>query len=165
MKTISLILIIVFSVSAQLFDTTSKTMDSLLLKILPAANIDSYKDFKSMSVDGGTGIQCEDDDCNDTLDKLELPAGVLISDRKAYLYLYNEKMIEDANRRFVIANELYNLQINKANEAVKLYETRIEKLEKSNKRSWFETNSIYIGFIIGIATAIAIESITVNVLD
>ena len=165
MKTLSLLLMIIFSVSAQLFDTTSKTMDNLLLTIPAAANIDSYNDFKSISVDGGIGIQCNDDDCIDTLNKLELPAGVLLSDRKAYLYMYNEKMIDDFNRRLVIAKELYNLQINKANDAATLYEKRIEKLEKLNKRSWLEKNSIYIGFVIGVATAIAIESITVNAID
>lgn len=164
MKTLSLILTIVFIASAQLFDTANTTMSNLLLTIPTAKDVDSYTDFKSISVDRGTGIQCEDDDCKDTV-KVTLPAGVLLSDRKAYLYVYNEKMIEDVNRRLVIAKELYNLQANKANEAAQLYENRIEKLEKSNKRSWLEKNSIYIGFVIGVATAIAIESITVNALD
>ncbi len=164
MKIFLLLLLITNFGFAQLLDS-SKIMDSLLATIPSAKNLEQYDDFKSISIDGGKGYQCKDDNCKDTLMKITLPAGILMSDRKAYLFTYYEKMIEDANRRFIIAKEVNDAHKRQFNVLSNYYDKRIQELEKQNKRSWFERNNIYIGFVIGIATAIAIESITVKALD
>ena len=141
-------------------------MDSLLTLIpLEDKSFQNLQDFKSISVDGGKGFQCKDDNCNDTLQKFNLPAGILFSDKKALTYVYYEKMIDDANRRFVIAKDLYDQQSSIVNKTINEYDNRIIKLEKESKRSWVERNNIYIGFVIGIATAIAIEFVTVKAIQ
>lgn len=165
MKSIIFIIVITLTASAQLTFDSNKIMDSLLSVIHESKDAKQYGDFKSINIDGGEGFQCDDDLCHDTLTKLTLPAGILISDRKAFLYSYNEKMIEDVNRRLIIAKEMFNNYQNQVNKASDLYTKRIEELEKKNKRSWFERNNIYIGFVIGITTAILIESITIKIVN
>lgn len=164
MKNLVILLICNFAVASQILLDT-KVMDSLLMIISVSEDAKKYDDYKSVSIDGGIGFQCNDSRCKDTISKFALPPGLLISDKKAFLYLYNEKMIEDANRRFIIAKDLYVNYKNQVNKLLELNEKQIEKLEKQNKRTWFEKNNIYVGFAIGLITAIAIESITFKVLD
>ena len=166
MKTILLVISIISVSFGQLLN--AKVMDSLLLTMSLESESESIKnldDFKSINIDGGKGFQCKDDACRDTLQKFSLPSGVLFSDKKALTYIYYEKIITDANRRFVIAKDLYDQQSGIVNKTINEYDNRIVKLEKEAKRSWLEKNNIYIGFIIGVATAIAIESITVKAIQ
>jgi len=139
-------------------------MDSLLVTVPEPPDYKKYDDFKSISINQGKGIVCYDDDCED-VDTVDLPSGVLISDAKAYEYLYNKSKIDVTNRRLIVAKELfreYNKNVNSANV---IYNKEIQRLQESNKRSWWERNNIYIGFVIGVVVTIVIEAVTVQVLD
>ena len=162
-----IVIFILFAISTSFCQLLNAAKMDSLLKLIPLEDksFQNLEDFKSISVDGGKGFQCKDDICKDTLQKFNLPAGVLFSDKKALTYVYYEKMINDANRRFEIAKDLYDQQSSIVNKTIDEYDKRIVKLEKEVKRSWLEKNNIYIGFIIGIATAIAIESITVKAIQ
>jgi len=135
-----------------------KIMDSLLATVPSTKDTANYGDFKSIAISGGKGVVCKTDQCKDTA-IVGLPAGTLMSDRKLFKYHYNEVMIENVNRRLLIAQELFSLYYKQINTANTLYNNRIDYLEKSAKRGWWEKNSIYVGFTVGIAMTIAIEAI------
>jgi len=139
-------------------------MDTLLSIIPDIKDSEKYNDFKSLSINYGTGIVCYDDSCIDK-DTIDIPAGLVISDKKAYEYLYNKGKIEITNRKLIVAKELFREYDKNVRTANVLYNKELQRLQKSNRRSWWEKNNIYVGFVIGVAVTIAIEAITVKAID
>lgn len=116
-------------------DDTNRVVDSTL------------DDFQSIAIDGGNLI-CPD---NDTIN---LPPGILISDRKAMLYPFYKASWERQQKELKYTKYLMSEYYSKAKAAEILYQKEIVKLEKEAKRSWLEKNIGYIGFGAGLATAI-----------
>lgn len=130
-------------------------------EVFPATKeelIDStFGDFKSISVLGGLVYN--------GYDTLEAPLGVLISEKKAAEYIYYEAEYQRQRIELKYAKHITKDYYDKSLEAEKLYQDEILKLQKSAKRSWFETNSPYIGFMAGILTAILTEIAIIKIAD
>lgn len=110
---------------------------------------DSYEDFKSIPIDGGL-LKMK------SLDSINLPPGVLISDRKAVLFSFYKASWERQRNELKYCKYLMREYYDKAKEAEKLYQKEITRLENVAERSWLEKNMAYIGFGTGISTAILI---------
>jgi len=123
--------------SIQLFhlDDTNRVVDSTL------------EDFASISIDGGRLIGPDKD-------TMKLPPGVLISDRKAMLYPFYKASWERQQKELKYTKYLMSEYYDKAKAAETLYQHEIIKLEKKAERSWLEKNFGYIGFGVGLTTAI-----------
>lgn len=116
-------------------DDTNRVVDS------------TYTDFASIAIDGGRLIGPDKD-------TVKLPAGVLISDRKAALYSFYKASWERQSSETYYTKYLLTEYYSKAKTAEILYQKEIVKLEKEAKRSWLERNIGYIGFGAGLATAV-----------
>jgi|WetSurMetagenome_2_1015567.scaffolds.fasta_scaffold516741_1 hypothetical protein len=116
-------------------DDTNRVVDSTL------------EDFASIPIDGGKLIGPDKDTLN-------LPAGVLISDRKAMLYPFYKASWERQKTEVYYTKYLLSEYYSKAKTAEILYQKEIVKLEKKAERSWLERNIGYIGFGAGLATSI-----------
>lgn len=137
-------------------------MDSLLTTIPEPPDLKKFDNFKTISINEGSAVTCTDDEC-DSVTTVNLPAGLVISDRTGYELAYNRIAVDNANKRFVIANELFTEYNKQVETAEKLYDRRIKYLEKKSERSWMESNSVYIGFLAGIVTTIAIQYAVIEV--
>lgn len=109
----------------------------------------SYIDFKSIPVDGGW-LKMEN------LDSINLPPGILISDRKAVLFTFYKASWERQRNELKYCKYIMKEYYDKSREAEKLYQKEIIRLENIAERSWLEKNMGYIGFGAGISTAILI---------
>lgn len=136
-----------------LLDTISQPKDTM-----------KYDDFKTIGINNGKGEICVDDSC-DTTKIVTLPAGLLISDRKAYKFKYYEIKVDNVNKRLIITKDLLTSYYKQIKLAQQIYNDRILELEKQNQRSWFERNASYIGFAAGVVATIAVEYIAVRVLE
>lgn len=116
-------------------DDTNRVVDSTL------------EDFVSVPIDGGRLIGPD----RDTMD---LPPGILISDRKAMLYPFYKASWERQKKELKYTKYLMSEYYSKAIAAEKMYQKEIMILEKKAMRSWLEKNFGYIGFGAGLATAI-----------
>lgn len=110
----------------------------------------SYKDYVSIAVDGG--ILTMHGGLKDTL-----PAGILISDKKAAFYVFYKASWERRNVEMKYTKYLMREYYDKAKSAEILYQNEIVRLSKAAKRSWLEQNMGYIGFILGVVTVVAID--------
>jgi hypothetical protein len=131
------------------------------VKTLPP-DISKYDDFKSIAISGAAAYICDDDNCN-AKTNLTLPAGTLVSDRTVFELAYSRIAIQNVNQRLIVAQDLfekYNAQIKTAE---KLYDKRLQQLDKASQRSWFEKNAAYFGFVAGIVVTILLESVTVQI--
>ena len=116
-------------------DDTNRVVDSTL------------GDFVSIAIDGGMLIGPD-------MDTMQLPPGILISDRKAMLYPFYKASWERQQKELRYTKYLMREYYDKAKAAETLYQKEIMKLEKEVKRSWLEKNIGYIGFGAGLATAV-----------
>jgi hypothetical protein len=123
------------SIKPFVLDDTNRVIDS------------SYTDFVSIPIDGGKLIGVGKD-------TLKIPAGVLISERKAALYTFYIASWERQQKELRYTKYLMSEYYSKAKAAETLYQSEIVRLEKKAERSWLERNMAYIGFGSGLATAI-----------
>ena len=112
-------------------------------------------DFKSIPTDEGTLITA--------YDTLELPAGILISDKKAVEYIFYKSGYERQETMLKYSKYLSQEYYNKSLEAERLYQQEIVDLKKKARRSWLEKNRGYIGFLAGIMSAILTELAIIKV--
>lgn len=116
----------------------------------------SFIDFKSMPIDSGTLYTIYGD-------SMVIPAGVLISERKAVLYVFYRDSYERYQKESKYAKYLMRTYYDKAKAAEILYQDEIKRLLEKSKRSWLEKNIGYIGFAAGLATAIITEFAVIKV--
>ena len=113
--------------------------------------IDStLNDFVSIPIDSGRLITIYKD-------TLRIPSGILISEKKAAFSVFYKNNSEFLYKKSMLSNKLYDEFYLNAIEAEKKYHHEIKQLENSIKRSWLEKNSLFIGFAIGLATAVLTE--------
>jgi hypothetical protein len=107
-------------------------------------------DFTSIAVDSGklTTIY---------KDTIKLHSGVLISEKKAALYIYYKSSYDYLYKKAMLTNKLYSDYYDKSLDAEKVYQNDIISLTKKTERSWLEKNIVYFGFIAGAATCILTE--------
>jgi hypothetical protein len=123
-------------------------MDSLMPEMINVVD-SSLKDFESISLDTGKLITVYKD-------TLRIPSGVLISERKAALFIYYRTRCEYLYKKASLTNRIYTDLYSRSAEAEKLYQDEVKKLNKQ-KPNWLERNLIYFGFVGGILTAILTE--------
>ena len=159
MKRLIIVSLLLFSSCA----TTIVTEQPLKYSYLPQKiNLDSLmpiqanvvdtglKDFVSMPIDSGKLITKFKDTFN-------LHPGVLISEKKAALFIYYKTNMEYLDKKCTLANKMYYEYFDRSLDAEKTYQTEIIKLRKVAERSWLEKNICYFGFLAGLATAILTE--------
>lgn len=108
---------------------------------------ENFVDFPSMSLDTGTLYTVYGD-------SLQVPTGVLISNRKAALYNFYRSKYQRYQVELYQADKLLEVYYKQAKNAEHLYQEEIVRLRKKAERNWFEKNAAYIGFSAGVATAI-----------
>jgi hypothetical protein len=106
----------------------------------------SYKDFPSIALDSGIVIM--------KYDTIDIPGGVLISDRKAALYVFYKSGYEHNQKELKYTKYLLKEYYNKAKAVEGLYQKEILKLSKEKERNWLEKNMGYIGYIGGALSVI-----------
>jgi Pyruvate/2-oxoacid:ferredoxin oxidoreductase gamma subunit len=127
----------------------------------PKLNIDSLMpvnsvvdtnlhDFTSVAIDSGKLVTINKD-------TLKLHPGVLISEKKAALFIYYKSSYEYLYKKAMLTNILYSDYYDKSVDAEKIYQNDIINLSKKAERTWLEKNMVYFGFIAGIATCILTE--------
>lgn len=100
----------------------------------------TYSDFQSIALpDSGVFISYSGD-------TMVLPAGVVISERKAALYVYYKSSWERQVSELRYMKYLLDVHCSKAKEAEVLYQHEIERVRKEAKRNWLERHAGYIGF-------------------
>lgn len=114
-------------------------------------------DFKSMALDEGV--------LTTDYDTLYIPAGVLISDKKAAEYIFYKSGYERQGVMLKYSVYLSKEYYEKSLEAEKLYQQEIRDLRKKAERSWLEKNLGYIGLIAGLFTAVLTEIAIVKIAD
>jgi hypothetical protein len=129
--------------------------------VLPAIVKDTVinpklKDFTSMAIDSGKLVTVYKD-------TLHVPAGVLISEKKAALYTFYKANYEQQQTKINILDTLNWTYYHKALDAEKVYQVQIKLLQQDVKRTWLEKNSIYLGFGFGLITAILTEYTVLHV--
>lgn len=133
------------------------TLDSMLLgeKEVDSSRVadSSYEDYESIAIDGGKLIDINGD-------TVVLPAGVLISDYKAAMYLYYRSMYERREREIRYLKYILKSYEEKIKEGEKIYQYEIVRLMKERERNWVEKNMGYIGYILGISTVLMLFYIT-----
>jgi len=103
--------------------------------------------FKQMSLDSG---------------KLCPKNGILISEKTAAEYIFYKAGYTRQDKELNVAKYLTNQYFQQSLTAEKMYQNQITLLQKDIKRSWVEKNSIYLGFILGIATAVLTEKFVIQ---
>jgi hypothetical protein len=119
-------------------DDTSRVVDS------------SYTDFRTIPVDPGLLI-------TEIGDTFHVPGGLLISERKAALYLFYESGWKRQNQELRYLKYLMKEQTEISKSAEVLYQKRIKDLRQESKRSWLERNHGYLGFVAGAVTVIMVN--------
>jgi len=109
----------------------------------------SMSDFVSMPIDSGL--------LTTKTEKKTLPEGVLISERKAMLYLFYKSSWERQQKELFYTKYLMKEYYDKSKSAEILYQNEIQRWKKEAQRSWLERNMGYIGFGIGALTVILID--------
>jgi len=145
MKTIILLLFAILTIQAQTYMPKYLDFDSLHIDLPkgPEEFLDSNLiDFKQFALDSGK--ICKKD-------------GILISERKAAEYIFYKAGYERQNKELQIVKYLMKDYYDKSYSVEKEYQSEIAKLQKDVKRSWLENNIGYLGFILGLATAIITE--------
>lgn len=100
----------------------------------------SYNDFSSIALpDSGIFISYSGD-------TLLLPAGVVISERKAALSVFYKSAWERQASELYYMKRLLAIYCEETKGAEALYQNEIIRLTKLTKRNWFERNAGYIGF-------------------
>jgi hypothetical protein len=125
------------SIAPYNLDDTNRVVDS------------TYEDFKSIPIDGGWLKM-------DISDSIQLPPGILFSDRKAVLYVFYRESWKRQKTELKYCKYLMKEYYEKAKTAEQLYQKEILRLEKLSERSWLEKNMAYMGFGAGIVTSILI---------
>jgi hypothetical protein len=118
--------------------------------------IDStLEDFKSIPLDEGTLVT--------GYDTVDIPAGVLISDKKAAEFVFYRSGYERQQVELNMARYLSREYYEKSLEAEKLYQQEIVNLREQAKRTWFEQNRGYIGFMAGILSCVLTGVVIVEI--
>jgi hypothetical protein len=127
-------------------------MDSLFVgdTTKPQQIGENFVDFPSMPLDTGILMTVYGD-------SMVVPTGVLISNRKAALYNFYRSKYERYQVELYQADKLLEVYYKQAKNAEYLYQEEIVRLNEKAKRSWFEQNAVYVGFLAGLATAIITE--------
>jgi hypothetical protein len=125
------------SIQPVVLDDTTRVVDSTL------------DDFVSIAIDSGIGML--------EGEKMPLPGGVLISDRKAALYPFYRSSWERQQKELRYVKYLMKEYYDKSVAAEKLYQEEIVRWKKEAQRSWLEKNMGYIGFGAGLAVAVAMS--------
>ena len=166
-KIIPIIFLLAFSCTKQVLNDSPRGYS-----FLPAyLNIDSIKpifvddtnrvvdatmhDFVSIPVDSGL--------LTTKSDKKLIPAGILISERKASLYVFYKSSWEQEQSQLFYTKYLMKEYYDKSKSAEILYQNEIKRWQKEAQRSWVEKNLIYFGFLAGIITTVLTEYAVVNV--
>lgn len=97
------------------------------------------------------------------MDSISLLAGIEISPKKAGLYVFYQAEYKRLKTQLYYTDYLNKQYYDKGIAAEKLYQDEIVKLQKQVQRSWLEQNSIYIGFALGIVSAVITEWAVVHV--
>jgi hypothetical protein len=123
--------------------------------ILPAIAKDTIinskaKDFVSIPLDSGKLITVYKD-------TLQIPPGILISEKKAALYTFYKSNYEQQQTKINILDTLNWTYYHKALDAEKIYQFQIQLLQHDVKRTWLEQNMVYFGFGAGLLLAILTE--------
>jgi hypothetical protein len=123
--------------------------------ILPPWSKDSVvnaglKDFVSIPLDSGRLITI-------FKDTLNIPKGILLSDKKAAQYVFYKSNYEQQQAKLKIYDTLNLTYYQKALQAEKVYQYQALQLQRAAQRTWLEKNMIYIGFGAGLLTAIMTE--------
>ncbi len=133
------------SIQPIIHDDTNSVLDS------------SYIDFQSLPLDSGVLITDSD--------TVYIPSGVLISDRKAVLYVFYRSAYNRQKTEYEYTKYLMKTYYDKAKAAELLYQQEILRLRKIAKRSWLEKNMGYIGFMAGVFTAVLTELAVAKIAD
>lgn len=134
------------SIKAVFDDDTSDVVDS------------SYTDFKSLPLDSGILYTIYDD-------TMSIPPGILISDRKAALYIFYKSAWERYQVELKYMDILNREYYNKAKAAEVLYQEEIKRLKKRSQRTWIERNLGYIGFAAGVTVGLLNSAILVQIVE
>ena len=127
----------------------------------PTVIIDTtFKDFKTIGV--RSGIHYFKNESNKA-DSIVLPSGLLLSPYKGAYYVFYEAEYKRMKTQLYYTDYLNKQYYDKSIAAEKLYQDEIVRLRKEAQRSWLEQNSIYLGFIFGIATAVVTEWTVIHV--
>lgn len=106
----------------------------------------TYNDFPSIALpDSGIFI-------SNSGDTIELPPGIVISERKAALNVFFKSAWERQATELYYTKRLLNTYCRESKAAEVLYVGEIDRLTKLSKRNWFERNAGFIGF--GAATLV-----------
>jgi hypothetical protein len=100
----------------------------------------TYNDFTSISIpDSGYYVSFSGD-------TLLVPPGILISERKAALYVYFRSSWERQATELYFLKMLVNTYCERSHQVELLYQREIDGLRKQVRRNWFEKNAGYVGF-------------------
>lgn len=125
------------SIQPIVIDDTGKVVDSTM------------SDFVSIPTDSGV--------LTSVSGRLTLPAGVLISDRKAALYVFYKSSWERQQKELYYTKYLMKEYYDKSKAAEVLYQSEIVRWRKEAQRTWLEKNIGYIGFGSGLITVILVD--------
>lgn len=128
------------------------SMDSLFVgdTSKPEDIAKNFVDFPAMHLDTGTLVTVDGD-------TLQVPTGVLISNRKGALYSFYRSKYERYQVEVYQADKLLKVYYKQAKNAEHLYQEEIVRLRKKANRNWLEKNAAYLGFAAGLATALITE--------
>jgi len=106
-------------------------------------------DYKSKPIFGGKYVEGKD--------TTYLPAGVLISEKSAVRFGFYESAYKRVSLELSYSKFLCKDYYDKSLSAEKLYQDEILRLRKEVKRTWLEKNIGYLGFGLGLTTAVLTE--------
>lgn len=113
--------------------------------------IDStYNDYPPIPLDSGRHVSIYGDTTC-------LPGGILISDRKASLYIFYKAGWKRQQKELVARDSMYHNFRNKMKKAETYYQDKIGRLKEEARRSWIEENMGYLGFGAGILTCLLLS--------
>ena len=109
----------------------------------------TMKDFVSVPIDSGLLITRSG--------KQTLQPGVLISDRKAALYVFYRSSWQELQKELYYTKYLMHEYYDKSKAAEVLYQGEIQRWKKASERSWLEKNIGYVGFVSGLLTVLGVD--------
>lgn len=107
-------------------------------------------DFKQFAIDSGRLITIYKD-------TIQLRPGILISEKKAALYIFYKNNSVYLDKKLALVDTLYSVLYDKSLDVEKIYQNEIKNLNKKVERTWLEKNIVYFGFVAGLATTILTE--------